>query len=121
MSDNSIMVWIMGLVVLFAVFAAEELVTCACASPSNMQGAVIERTYTPSHSSTGTAIGANGKVMTTNSYQAAKYSVIVQLDGGVVALTTDGDRWAKCEKGSLVNLERRQSWTGITVDYSVAP
>ncbi len=107
------------LVAAVLVFFVEEMISCACAAPFAMQGAVIDRTFQAAYTSLGTASDGRGHTHTTTQYHPAVYTVIVEFDGGVRAISTSAGAYARCNPGMLVDVVRRSSWTGILTTYDI--
>ncbi len=103
----------------FGLLIAETL-SISFADPVPMQGAVIDRHYTAAWTELVIDI-AHEPARVETRHHPARYTVIVQFDGGAVETTTSLDVWSKCEKGRLVGVERRQSWSGLLTDYRINP
>lgn len=72
---------------------------------------VIDRSYTPSSSST---VVVDGKVGTT--YDSEKWMVIVEMNGRVVTFHVDADVWQRSEKGRKVSVYKLR---GKLLEYGV--
>lgn len=72
---------------------------------------VIDRSYTPSSSST---VVVDGKVGTT--IEAEKWMVIVEMNGQVVTFHVDADVWQRSEKGRKVSVYKLR---GKLLEYGV--
>lgn len=70
---------------------------------------VIDKSFTPSSTSTG--IGTNGKTtVVTVHRKSAAWCLVVRLNGEIVPAYTSPDGWAKFKSGDRVSLTQRVGW-----------
>ena len=91
-----------GLVVLVLALALIELLWLN--ETKSYQGTVVSKQYTPSQSSVGIAFSGSGKPVIVSSYEGEKYTVIVNVQGQIVAASITSSQWAIAEPKMPITL-----------------
>ena len=114
---------IVAVIACAGVFLVLIIADIVSAKPSNaFQVRVVEKSYTPSQTTTGVGIGSgsNGKSSTvvTTSTTSERWSLICEYDGEIMVVDSNSKMWASAKSGDYIYAAKRVGRI-LGVEYGV--